>query len=122
MPTYEYRCEASGRVAEAFQSLAQHELHPTPLDCHERPMARFFGHVGPLLDALANDRHYQDLRATDGTDISSRAKHRAYMKAHDLTTIDDFTETWARAAQARAECRDPERRADVERAIARLEK
>jgi len=39
---------------------------------------------------VIGDSHYDGLRATDGTDISTRAKHRAYMKAHNLTTIDDF--------------------------------
>jgi hypothetical protein len=39
---------------------------------------------------VIGDSHYDGLRATDGTDISTRAKHRAYMKQHNLTTIDDF--------------------------------
>lgn len=33
---------------------------------------------------------YGGMRATDGADISSRKKHRAYMKRNNLTTIDDF--------------------------------
>lgn len=53
--------------------------------------------------ALWNDRHYDGLKATDGTDISSRSKHREYMKKNGLTTADDFKETWSRAAQQRAE-------------------
>lgn len=36
------------------------------------------------------DRFYEGVKATDGTDIGSRRKHRAYMKAHGLTTADDF--------------------------------
>lgn len=36
------------------------------------------------------DRFYEGAKATDGTDIGSRRKHRAYMKAHGLTTMDDF--------------------------------
>lgn len=36
------------------------------------------------------DRFYEGTKATDGTDIGSRRKHRAYMKAHGLTTMDDF--------------------------------
>jgi len=36
------------------------------------------------------DRFYEGVRATDGTDIGSRRKHRAYMKAHGLATMDDF--------------------------------
>jgi len=60
----------------------------------------------PLRDQselLWNDRSYTDLRATDGTDISSRAKHRAYMKANGLTTMDDFKGEWASAEQRRAD-------------------
>ena len=53
--------------------------------------------------ALWNDRHYDGLKATDGTDISSRSKHREYMKKNGLTTADDFKETWNKAGQQRAE-------------------
>jgi len=52
---------------------------------------------------LWNDRSYDGLRATDGTDISSRTKHREYMKANGLTTVDDFKKTWDKSAQQRAE-------------------
>lgn len=52
-------------------------------------------------ELLWNDRHYDGLRATDGTPIDSRAKHRAYMKLHGVTTADDFKETWSRAQQQR---------------------
>ena len=54
-------------------------------------------------NALAGDRHYDGLRAPDGTDISSRDKHRAYMKRTGLTTVDDYKDTWARAAKDRAD-------------------
>lgn len=52
--------------------------------------------------ALWNDRSYDGLQATDGTDISSRTKHREYMKKNGLTTMDDFKQTWDKAAQERA--------------------
>jgi hypothetical protein len=51
--------------------------------------------------ALAGDRHYEGMRATDGTDIGSRSKHREYMKRNNLTTIDDFSKTWSKAAEER---------------------
>lgn len=51
--------------------------------------------------ALWGDRHYDGMRATDGTDISSRSKHRAYMKANNLTTADDFTQSWDKAREQR---------------------
>ena len=50
---------------------------------------------------LWGDRHYDGARATDGTDISTRTKHREYMAAHGLTTVDDYKETWAQAQAAR---------------------
>jgi hypothetical protein len=52
---------------------------------------------------LWNDRHYDGLKASDGTDISSRTKHREYMKANGLTTIDDFKGVWENAAKERAD-------------------
>ncbi len=51
--------------------------------------------------ALWGDRSYDGLRATDGTDISTRTKHREYMKANGLATADDFKETWAKAQERR---------------------
>lgn len=51
--------------------------------------------------ALWSDRHYDGLRAPDGTDISSRSKHQAYMKATGLTTTNDFQSQWNRQAEQR---------------------
>lgn len=51
--------------------------------------------------ALWGDREYIGLKATDGTDISSRSKQREYMKRHGLTTADDFKDTWAKAQKER---------------------
>ena len=56
-------------------------------------------------NSLAGDRHYENMQATDGTDISSRSKHRAYMKANGLTTADDFSKTWSRSAEDRTKFR-----------------
>ncbi len=50
---------------------------------------------------LWNDREYDGLRATAGTDISSRTKQREYMKRTGLTTVDDFSSSWAKAKEAR---------------------
>ena len=74
--------------------------------------------------ALWGDRSYDGLRATDGTDISSRTKHREYMKANNVTTMDDFKDTWAKA-QAQRERLFTQggtfRREDVARAIHQLQ-
>lgn len=74
---------------------------------------------------VVGDRHYDGLQATDGTDISTRSKHREYMKKNGLTTADDFTESWSKAAQQRAEYFQGKSgaisREDVARAISQLE-
>ena len=76
---------------------------------------------------LWGDRHYDGLRATDGADISTRTKHRAYMKANGLTTADDFTGEWDKAQRSRDEYRSTGKggavtREAIERAIHELEK
>ena len=72
-------------------------------------------------DALVGDRHYDGMQATDGTDISTRAKHREYMRRHDLTTIDDFTGHW-KTHHRTEELKDSKRRREtIERTIARLD-
>lgn len=74
--------------------------------------------------ALWGDRSYDGMRATDGTDISSRSKHRDYMRANNLTTMDDYKDTWSKA-QAQRERLFTQggsfSRADVERAIHQLQ-
>ncbi len=72
-------------------------------------------------DALISEKHYDGMRATDGTDISTRAKHREYMRRNNLTTIDDFKEEWANAPRKRELEQQKERRESVERAIHQLE-
>lgn len=81
------------------------------------------GGVG-LANPLAGDRHYDGLQATDGTDISTRTKHREYMKRNGLTMSSDFTNEWAAAARKREEFRsgahaDPGLRRVIERELDR---
>lgn len=70
---------------------------------------------------LYGDRHYDGMKATDGADISSRTKHRAYMQRNGLTTVDDYSETWKKAERERVEWltqgTDRTRREDVARAM-----
>ena len=47
---------------------------------------------------LWNDRSYQDM---GDPRFSSRSQHREYMKAHGLTTVDDFRGTWKNAEKQR---------------------
>jgi len=75
--------------------------------------------------ALWGDRSYDGLRATDGTDISTRAKHREYMKLNNLTTVDDFKETWSKAQEQRDRYRQSGgtfSKRDIERAISQLQR
>ena len=46
---------------------------------------------------LWGDRGYEGLRTTDGVAIDTRTKHREYMRANGLTTMDDFKGTWEQA-------------------------
>lgn len=76
--------------------------------------------------ALWGDREYIGLKATDGTDISSRSKQREYMKRHGLTTADDFKDVWAKAQKDRDAYRQglaggAVTRNDIAEAIARLQ-
>jgi len=74
--------------------------------------------------ALWGDRSYDGMRASDGTDISTRTKHREYMKANGLTTADDFNQSWAQAKEQRERLFTQGgtfRRQDIERAISILQ-
>jgi hypothetical protein len=76
--------------------------------------------------ALWGDRHYDGMRSTDGADISTRSKHREYMRRHGLTTIDDFGSSYWRAHAAKREAIaagvDPNRKHDIARALAKLQR
>jgi hypothetical protein len=70
--------------------------------------------------ALWNDRLYQD----DGDPrYHSRKSHRAYMERNGLSTIDDYTDTWADAKKKReSELAgiDPSRKRDLIESFQRL--
>ena len=81
------------------------------------------------LDApILAGRFYENTAATDGTDIGSRRKHREYMKAHNLTTYDDFAKSFTRKQEERKrnqEARkvpDPTRREAIARALYQMDK
>jgi predicted nucleic acid-binding Zn ribbon protein len=125
VPTYEWICTACREHHEHVSSIADYVRNPpTFVHCGQH-MQRYFT-VAPgtaLGNALAGDRHYDGMRADDGTDISTRSKHRQYMKERGLTTADDFAQTWKRDAQQRAERLagdDPTRKHDVAGAIEKL--
>lgn len=68
-------------------------------------------YVRPRIDEAVNhvviDRHYWNTAShLDGRDISTRKRHREYMKEKGLTTMDDFTNTWAQAEKERQKVRE----------------
>ena len=61
---------------------------------------------------ILSGRFYENTRATDGTDIGSRTKHRRYMQEHGVTLMSDFSPGYlegvkkARQAETRRERRE----------------
>lgn len=118
MPTYTFRCQQCGEPYEVMRTIREHAENPRPFVCCGQPAERWFvldGSTAAVNNVLAGDRHYDGLRATDGADISSRSKHREYMKRHGLAMASDYTESWAKA-QAK---RDAYRRGESGGAITR---
>lgn len=122
MPTYDYKCDICGAEHSVVQSIGEYSRDPKRPTCihggdivvMERKLSVTPSMSG-LANALAGDRHYQNLVATDGTPIDSRTKHREYMKANNLSLESDYKDTWKRAADERAAIRsgdlkDPTRR------------
>lgn len=67
---------------------------------------------------VQTDAGFDNLRAPDGTDLSSRSKWKQYMHDHNLTIASDFKDTWAQAqkqrdAVARGESFDRKRRIET---------
>lgn len=124
MPTYEYRCPKCGREDSVHQSIHGYVNSPIRPRCHgemDRKLSVSPGLSG-IANALAGDRHYDGLRATDGRMIDTRTKHRAYMKEKGYTIVSDFKDTWADAAKERSSrragtYRDPELKKEITQAV-----
>jgi hypothetical protein len=106
MAIYNWKCPHCNETAETRQSISEYTKSPNVPGCEEHgPMERMLvlpdGWNHALTNALAGDRHYDGMVAPDGTDISSRTKHREYMKRNGLTTADDYKETWRKEGQLR---------------------
>lgn len=127
MPTYTWKCGQCEAMTDVVQTIAAYSHAPFVPEHCDAPMERCIT-VAPgfsgLANALAGDRHYDGMRATDGADISTRSKHREYMKRNGLTTVDDFKDTWKRDAaerEARKQGHDPSRKADIIDAMQKIE-
>jgi hypothetical protein len=57
----------------------------------------------PEVLLIIGDRHYDGLKAPDGTPIDTRTKHREYLRSRGLTTADDYAQEWKTAATKRAD-------------------
>jgi hypothetical protein len=59
----------------------------------------------PRAPVVTEELIYGGIRATDGTDISSRKKRREYMRRNGYADADDFRGEWAKAAKERERVR-----------------
>lgn len=108
MPTYDYCCKECGREDSVVQTISQYSAAPIRPQCHGHDMERKLSVVptSALSFALAGDRHYENLRGPNGEDLSSRTKHREFMKQSGLTTMDDFKSTFKKAEEERTALRN----------------
>lgn len=58
-------------------------------------------YVPEVRTQVVMDRHYENVCATDGTDIGSRRRHSEYMRRNNLAMADDFKGTWEKATRER---------------------
>lgn len=99
MPTYDYQCQSCGHQDSRHQSIAAYVRAPDVPSCPDHGAMERRLSVVPaagLANALAGDRHYENMRGPNGEDLSSRTKHREFMKSSGLTTADDFSSSWAK--------------------------
>lgn len=67
----------------------------------------------PRVD-IVTDRYYEGQKAPDGTDIGSRRKHQAWVKANGLVYHGDFSDAWrAREQKHKAQ----EQRREIKAAV-----
>jgi hypothetical protein len=50
---------------------------------------------------VIGDMHYEGLRGPQGEDISTRTKHKEFLKASGLALADDYKNEWAQAQKQR---------------------
>jgi predicted nucleic acid-binding Zn ribbon protein len=106
MPTYDWRCRGCGKIKSVVQGIGSYCEKPIVPECgnsnvdHDTTMERILTRSGGR-DWLSGDDLYVNQQTMDGVDISTRTKHRQYMKERGVTTVDDFKDTWAKAAKER---------------------
>lgn len=50
---------------------------------------------------VVGDMHYEGMRGPQGEDVSTRTKHREFLKASGLAMADDYKNEWAQAQKQR---------------------
>lgn len=97
MPTYLYTCHSCDCNIERICSIKQYSEDPVAKcpECNKKATRI----IEPPM--IMRDASWGNLFTPDGVDISSRNKHRDYMKKHNLVPADDFKETWAKAREER---------------------
>lgn len=97
---------------------------PEAEEAWEAKVKMMSGHGARADYMVMGDGHYDGLRANDGSDISSRTKHREFKRRTGLVDFDDYKETFAKQQEARDAYHSGQRgsvsRADIERTIAKL--
>lgn len=63
---------------------------------------------------VASDRHYENQKAPDGTDISSAKKHRAWVKENNLVYFGDTSPAWR---ERRKKAAAQQQRSDIRSAL-----
>ena len=97
MPTYTYVCRSCDKTVERITTIANYVANSqmtcsTCLNTLERVI---------LAPMIQRDKSWTDLRATDGADISSRNKHREYMKKNNLIPFDEAQSDFKEAQKTR---------------------
>jgi hypothetical protein len=103
MPTYNWECGVCGKGHEEYMPIYEYNRNPPKPLCCDEVMGRTFDYAptDARNNSLFGDRQFDGLRATDGTDISSRDKHNRYLRKTGLAMMDDFKGSWDRAAKDR---------------------
>lgn len=93
MPQYLYQCHKCNADIERFCSIKEYALNPVQKcpNCQTKATRV----IEPPM--IQREKTWANLTTVDGEDISSRTKHREYMKRNNLVPFDDYKEHWEKA-------------------------
>ena len=78
MPTYLYHCDHCNTHFDRYCSIAEYSKDPVAKHCNKKARRVI---QAPM---IAPSEAWSNVVATDGTDISSKSKQKAYMAKNDL--------------------------------------